>query len=150
VQFAYLFALVGLPEGMTYANYAREGFVQTLVVCGINLVLFGVFMQIGKGKALRWLLDALMGLTLVMLLSGAMRLNLYIGAFGFTWLRLLSGWFMVFLAVVVLLCVLKTVPRFRQLPVLGISMLVLLGWYVALGFLNPDGFIAWYNQVVLA
>ena len=41
IQIAVLFAgdVSALPEGMTYAEYAREGFFQLLLVSGINVVL---------------------------------------------------------------------------------------------------------------
>jgi len=147
VQFTYLFARVGLPEGMTYSEYAREGFAQTVVVCAINLLLFGIFLKISHGKKiLNGLLSSLLALTSIMLVSGAVRLNLYIDVFGLTWLRLLSAWFIVYLAMVIALCVAKLFKK--DLPVVGISALLLLIWYIALGYLNPEAFINWYMQIV--
>ena len=146
VQFTYLFAGAGLPEGMTYSEYAREGFAQTVAVCAINLLLFGVFLKISRGKVLlTGLLSGLLALTTIMLISGAVRLNLYIGAYGMTWLRLLSAWFVIYLAMIIILCAARLYKK--DLPVVGISALLLLIWYVALGYLNPDGFINWYNQI---
>ncbi|MCL2198455.1 MAG: DUF4173 domain-containing protein [Defluviitaleaceae bacterium] len=145
VQFTYLFARAGLPAGMTFAEYAREGFAQTVAVCAINLLIFGVFLWRGsRGRLLSVLLCTLLTLTGIMLFSGAIRLSLYIDAFGMTWLRLLSAWFIIYLAAVVILCGVRLVKR---LPVIGACALLLLVWYVALGFLNPDGFIFWYNVV---
>lgn len=148
VQFTYLFARAGLPEGMTYAEYAREGFAQTVLVCAINLLLFGIFMWKGQGKKiLSGLLSGLLALTLIMLISGAVRLNLYIDAFGMTWLRLLSAWFIIYLVIVIVLCVVRLFKK--EMPVVGLSAMVLLIWYIALGYLNPDGFIDWFNQMAL-
>lgn len=144
VQFTYLFARAGLPDGITYAEYAREGFAQTVLVCAINLLIFGIFQWKGQGrKILTALLGALLALTLIMLISGAVRLNLYIGAFGMTWLRLLSAWFIMYLGIVIALCAARMFKK--ELPVVGLSAMVLLIWYIALGYLNPDGFIEWYN-----
>ena len=147
VQFAYLFARAGLPYGMTYAEYAREGFAQTVVVCAINLLLFGIFTWKGQsGKLMNGLLGGLLTLTAIMLFSGGVRLNLYIDTFGMTWLRLLSAWFILYLAMVIVLCVVR---MFRKaVPVVGLSAMVLLTWYIALGYLNPDGFIGWFNYSV--
>ena len=41
IQIAVLFAgdVSALPEGMTYAEYAREGFFQLLLVSGINVAV---------------------------------------------------------------------------------------------------------------
>ncbi|MCL2577321.1 MAG: DUF4173 domain-containing protein [Defluviitaleaceae bacterium] len=144
VQFTYLFARAGLPQGVTFAEYAREGFAQTVTVCAINLLIFGVFLWRGKNeKLISILLGVLLALTGVMLVSGAIRLNLYIGVFGITWLRLLSAWFIIYLTAVLILCVLRLFRK--EMPVMGICALLLLIWYVALGYLNPDGFISWYN-----
>ncbi|MCL2420536.1 MAG: DUF4173 domain-containing protein [Defluviitaleaceae bacterium] len=145
IQFTYLFAGAGLPAGMTYSEYAREGFAQMVVVCTLNLIIFGVFMQFGAGKKLLTaLLSLLLALTGVMLISGAVRLNLYIGAYGMTWLRLLSAWFIIYLAAVIILCAVRLLFK-KRLPVVAICVLLLLIWYVVLGYLNPDGFIYWYN-----
>lgn len=144
VQFTYLFARAGLPGEMTYSEYAREGFAQMIVICGINLLIFGIFLQFGKRhKATSALLGALLALTVVMLVSSFVRLNLYIGTYGLTWLRLLSGWFILYLAVVLLLCGLRMVRP--AVPLIAICSLLLLGWYVVLGYANPDGLVAQYN-----
>ncbi|MDR0272881.1 MAG: DUF4173 domain-containing protein [Clostridiales bacterium] len=145
VQFTYLFARAGLPADMTYSEYARAGFAQTVTVCAINLLIFGVFLWRGKhGKILTSLLGSLLALTIIMLISGAVRLNLYIDAYGMTWLRLISAWFIIYLFAVIILCAFRLK---KQIPLAGICALLLLIWYVALGFLNPDGFVEWYNFI---
>ncbi|MCL2203988.1 MAG: DUF4173 domain-containing protein [Defluviitaleaceae bacterium] len=144
VMFTYLFAGAGLPGGMTYYEYARQGFAQTVAVCAINLLIYAVFLHYGKGgRALRGLLVGLLALTGVMLFSGFVRLGLYIDAFGMTWLRLISAWFIIYLAAVIFICLARIWKE--KLPAIALCALLLLGWYVALGYLNPDGFIAWYN-----
>jgi hypothetical protein len=79
-----------------------------------------------------------------MLFSGGVRLNLYVDAFGLTWLRLLSAWFIAYVAVVVMLAMFSVHTK-KKIPLLVTCGLVLLGWYVVLGFVNPQGFIDWYN-----
>ncbi|MCL2224584.1 MAG: DUF4173 domain-containing protein [Defluviitaleaceae bacterium] len=151
VQFTYLFARAGLPAGMTFAEYAREGFAQTVIVCAINLLIFGIFLWRGPESSSPYakfhlgLLVTLLALTGVMLVSGAVRLNLYIDAFGMTWLRLISAWFIIYLAAVIILCIVRIFKK--KMPVIGICVMLLLVWYVALGYLNPDGFINWFNVV---
>ena len=147
VQFSYLFAGTGLPGGMTYSEYAREGFSQTIAVCAINLLIFAVIGHFGeKSKVSTGLLLGLIVLTSVMLFSGFIRLGLYIDAYGMTWLRLLSAWFMIYLAVVVILCGLNV--KFKKMPLVAICVLILVGWYVVLGYINPDGFASWYNSTL--
>ena len=145
IQFTYLFAGAGLPGGMTYSAYAREGFAQTVAVCAINLMIFGVFLHFGvRNKFITGLLAGLLGLTCVMLLSGFVRLSLYIDVYGLTWRRLLSAWFITYLAAVVLLCAVRMLRK--ELPLIALCMILLLGWYVALGYSNPDTFIARHNR----
>jgi hypothetical protein len=144
VQFTYLFAGAGLPEGMTYSAYAREGFSQTVTVCAINLAIFGVFLRFGaKSRVLNVLLGVLLGLTAVMLYSGAIRLYLYIGAYGLIWLRLLPAWFIIYLAAVLILCAVRMAKE--RLPVFALCAVLLLGWFAALGYSNPDRLIDDYN-----
>lgn len=144
VQFTYLFAGAGLPGGMTYSEYAREGFAQMIVICAINLLIFGVFVQYGKRhRAVMILLYALLALTAVMLVSSFLRLALYIDTYGLTWLRLLSGWFILYLAVVLILCGVRVIKQ--TIPLIAVCAFLLLGWYVVLGFANPDAAIVRYN-----
>jgi len=144
VQFTYLFAGAGLPGGMTYSEYAREGFSQIILVCGINLALFGVFLRYGRNKrVVSILLAALLGLTAVMLFSGFVRLRLYISAYGLTWLRLISTWFILYLGAALLLCGVRMARE--KLPLVGICAILLLGWYGALGYANPEALITRYN-----
>ena len=94
--------------------------------------------------ALNVLLGALLGLTGIMLISGFVRLNLYIGAYGLTWLRLLSAWFIIYPAVVIVISTIRMVKV--KLPAIALCALLLLGWYVALGYSNPDALITSYNR----
>ena len=82
--------------GLTYAEYARSGFWQLLVVTGLTFVVVGTRLE-GRRRAhatrrlvLRFLLGALLCLTLVVLVSALHRLRLYEDAFGLTRLRLLA------------------------------------------------------------
>lgn len=145
VQFTYLFAGAGLPNAMTYSEYAREGFSQTVTVCAINLLLYGVFFQYSsKSKLISGLLAGLLGVTGVMLFSGFIRLKLYIDAYGLTWLRVISAWFVIYLAIVIIICGIR---MFREkLPAIALCALILLGWYVILGYSNPDALIRHYNH----
>jgi len=139
VQFTYLFARAGLPPTMpSFAEYAREGFGQAVAVCAINLIIFGIFLNSDK-KHLRAMLGVLLGLTVMMLVSGALRLNLYVDAYGLTWLRLLSAWFIVYLAAVIILCAVRMVRK--DIPAVAIAAMVLIGWFLVLGFVNPDWLI---------
>jgi hypothetical protein len=171
IQFTYLFAGAGLPGGLTYSEYAREGFAQTVAVCTINLCIFGMFLRFGAkkkeerhrpagsgnslpvpsvgrdmalDKTVKILLAGLLGLTGVMLFSGAVRLKLYIDAFGLTWLRLLSAWFIIWLAAVIVICAVRMVKK--GLPAVFLCAVSLLIWFTVLGYANPNALAERYNR----
>ncbi|MFB4294471.1 DUF4153 domain-containing protein [Nonomuraea sp. ATR24] len=96
VQITALFggdAWVLETAGLTYAEYARQGFFQLVVasVAVLGIVAFAVgTVRAERGE--RWLLSAplglLCGLTLVILVSALHRMELYTDAYGLSRLRL--------------------------------------------------------------
>ncbi|GAA1448065.1 hypothetical protein GCM10009602_38580 [Nocardiopsis tropica] len=80
--------------GVTYAEYARQGFFQLVVVSLLVLCVIAVAVYVlpSRPAATRTLRNALLGLlcvlTLVILASAMMRLQLYIDTFGLTRLRI--------------------------------------------------------------
>jgi Domain of unknown function (DUF4173) len=127
--------------GLTYAQYAREGFAQLLVVAALTLAVTAL----AGAVAPRALTAALLALTLVVVASALHRLDLYQQAFGFTRLRLSAdaiGLWLGALIVVVLVAGASAGARPR-LPraAVAVSALVLAA-FVAI---NPDGYIAARN-----
>ena len=164
VQFTFLFAGAGLPDGLTYAEYARSGFFQLLFVAAVNLATFGLVltyvrnggeandtngthnMPANHGTQRRALIVMLIGLiaaTAVLLASAATRLGLYIGAYGLTWLRFTAMAFIALLAVVLVLCLVKM--RFTRIPLLTVCCILFVLWYIALGYADPAALIQRYN-----
>ncbi|MGN9783787.1 DUF4153 domain-containing protein [Nonomuraea sp. ZG12] len=96
VQLTVLFggdALVLKTAGLTYAEYARQGFFQLVAVSVIVLGIVAVAASVLKTERReRWLLSGLLGvlcgLTLVVLFSALHRLGLYTDAYGLSRLRL--------------------------------------------------------------
>jgi hypothetical protein len=97
VQLAVLFggdAYVRETAGLTYAQYARSGFAQLVVIAVLTLGVVASALRWARTDQrrdralLRALLAALCVLTLVVLASALHRLGLYEQAFGFTRLRL--------------------------------------------------------------
>ncbi len=139
-QFTYLTGLRGLPAGLTYSEYAVSGFSELLRVTAINLCVFGLGITLVKPHpALRPLLWGLLGATILLLLSAALRLGMYIAAYGLTWLRILSLWFMVYLGIVCCLCAWRLLGR---AGLLRLCALALVGWYVVLNLVNVEAIIA--------
>lgn len=136
--------------GLTYAEYAHQGFGQLTVATALTLlVVWAAARKAPRASAadrawLRGSLGLLCVLTLVVLASAANRMNLYQEAYGFTRLRVLvdafDGWLaLVFLAVLVSGVALRGawLPRFALLS----GAVVLLG----VAALNPDAWIAEQN-----
>ncbi|HWM09821.1 MAG TPA: DUF4173 domain-containing protein [Solirubrobacteraceae bacterium] len=75
--------------GLTYAEYAREGFAQLLAAAALTLAVIAAAVRWTAPSRLRTvLLVALCVLTLAVLASALTRLDLYMDAYGFTRLRL--------------------------------------------------------------
>ncbi|WP_043627121.1 DUF4153 domain-containing protein [Nonomuraea candida] len=96
VQITVLFGgdrLVLRTAGLTYAEYARQGFFQLVVVSvfvlGVVAVAAGLLRVERRERwALAVLLGLLCGLTMVVLVSALHRINLYTDAYGLSRLRL--------------------------------------------------------------
>lgn len=134
-------------DGLTYADHARGGFWQLLVVTGLTLlVLAGAARWAPRdGRAdrtlIRVVLGALAGLTLVVVISALYRMNVYADTYGLTRLRLLVAACEIWLGVVFLLVLVAGI-RLRAAwlarTVVGAGVVALLG----LVAINPDGLIA--------
>lgn len=145
VQFTFLFAGEGLPGGLTYAEYARSGFFQLLFVAATNLAAFGFVLTYAKRtRVITAMLVGLVAATGVMLSSAAMRLGLYVGAYGLTWLRFASLAFIGLLAAMLALCLVRM--RVERLPLATACFALFVVWYVALGYCDPTSIIERYNM----
>ena len=133
-----------LPEGYTYAMYAREGFFQLLVVSVLNLVIVLCALAYFKeSKVLKGILTIMSLCTFVMIASSAMRMILYIQSYYMTFLRLFVLWALVVLFV---LFVGVIVSIFREkFKLFGYSVAVVSVMYLALSFSHPDLIIARVN-----
>jgi Domain of unknown function (DUF4173) len=153
VQFVVLFGgrdHVLETAGLTYAEYARQGFAQLVLAAVLVLAVIAAAVRLsrtetkGQRLALHSLLAALAILTLVILASAAHRLDLYVDAFGATRARLqaISGCTVIAGVLIVSVVALFTPDR-RWLThaIAGVVALVALG----LTAINPDGLIAQRN-----
>ena len=145
IQILYLF--VGgmqLPDGYTYAEYAREGFFQLLFVSLLNLVLVLIGMSYFRSsKVLKIVLTVMSLCTFIMIASSAMRMIIYIQYYYLTFLRIFVLWslavlFLIFAGVIAAI-IRESFPLFRY------SMIVVTVFYLALSFAHPDYWIARIN-----
>ncbi len=141
VQFVYLFGGAGLPEGLTYAQYAHEGFGQLIWVAAINFGLFAVCLcQVQDTKRMRYLLCGLLAATGVIVASAFTRIFMYICAYGFTLKRVMVVWLLAYLAAVLVACGMRLWKR--KIPLLRLCVNGLALWYVVLNIVDLGG---WYT-----
>lgn len=152
VQFRYLFgAWEGmLPEGKTYAEYARSGFLELIMVTGINfIILMLALLRSGKGglllqRVINGLLYILVGCSTVMLYSAYTRLALYEETYGYTYIRFLVHAFMIFLGLLLIIAALRItlawIPLAKCYIVLGLLS------YVLMNYIGMDTIIAHKNM----
>jgi Domain of unknown function (DUF4173) len=134
--------------GLTYSEYARQGFWQLIAAAALTLVVVEGALRVAvvRTRTERVLLHALVGflcvLTLVVVASAIRRLHLYEDAFGLTRARLAAETFSLAVgALFVLVLVAGLVPavraRFAAIAVAGAALGLL-----AFSFSNPDGRVA--------
>lgn len=149
IQFTYLYGGMGLPEGMTYADYARRGFFELVFAALLNLaVILGTSAAVnqegGRPHDLLKLCNTLLTvLTVNLLISAFYRMHLYEAAYGFTQLRLFVQFFMG--SVAVTLGGLGVWIWKRRLPLLKVALGAAVTFYVVLNFINVDLVIAQNN-----
>ena len=145
IQILYLFTNnMSLPDDMTYAEYARQGFFQLMFVSVLNVILVLICHAIfSKSTVLNIVLTIMSACTYVMIASAVYRMMLYVQQYHLTFLRVLVLWFLAMLVVlmagVVLLIFNRAFPLFRFCLV-AISV-----FYLGFAWIKPDYVIARYN-----
>lgn len=139
-----------LPDGMTYAEYARSGFFELCAVAVINMAVIIILATFTKkkesGKAalpLRIYSVVMSCFTLLLIAVAMSKMIMYIDAYGLSRLRLFTSWFMILLAFAFVFVIVKQVfGKFNYFGTLAAVFAVLFG---ALCFCDVDGRIAEYN-----
>ncbi|RED57083.1 DUF4153 domain-containing protein [Cohnella phaseoli] len=147
IQFSYLFGAWDgmLPDGTTYAEYARRGFGELVAVSAINFALLIVsltFSGTRKG-VLNFLLYVLVGCSGVMLYSAYIRLAMYEEVYGYTYIRFLVHAFMIYLAFLLLIAALRI--RTTLVPMAKCFIILSLAAYTLLNYVGMDRLIAENN-----
>ena len=150
LQGKYLFSAFWntLPEGFTFAEYARSGFFELCRIAGINLSVLALANTFaGKPRTsstlLRGLNCALSVLSLLLLGTAASKMALYIAAYGLTTKRVLTSVFLLWLALVfVALLVWQT----RKIPLVRVCTLAGVILFCALCVVPVTSCIQQYNM----
>lgn len=112
VQLAVLFGgydKVLEETGLTYAEYARQGFWQLLIATLLTLVVIALALRraprgrMRDATLVRVVLGTLCAMTLIVVLSALRRMDLYVDAYGLTRLRLTVAGVELWLGLVILL-----------------------------------------------
>ena len=153
VQFRYLFGgseLVEVMAGLTYAEYAREGFFQLVIATALALpwILAADWLLGHEDPRARTVFTVLGGLQLLLLLaivaSALQRMRYYLEAYGLTELRFFATTFLIWLAVVMLWLPI-TVLRGRREPFVFGTLVTAFALIGVLQIANPDAVIARTN-----
>ena len=105
-----------LYPGMTYAQYARSGFFELCQVCAVNLALLtSAFLLSKKDREKEIEKPALLLclLSLALLSTATAKMIMYISAYGLTEKRIISTVFLIWLAVVFVMCIIRLKKRFN-------------------------------------
>lgn len=87
IQIKSLF-LHSVASNINYAQYARSGFFELMIISVINLVIILLAKQSEKNKYTKSMSIVMVFLTLIIIVSSFYRMNLYEQAYGYTLLRL--------------------------------------------------------------
>lgn len=138
-----------LPQGFSYAQYAREGFFELCTVSIINLVILvavSLFMKRKENKQsvlLKILSVVFSVFTLVLISTALAKMAMYIDCYGLTPKRVYATWWMVVLSLVFILVILK--QFISKLKIIALSLFVLVIMFAALSLSGVDSYIAKYN-----
>jgi hypothetical protein len=151
IQFTYLFGGESfmLPSSYTYAEYARRGFFELVVVAVINFILILItvsFIRRENSKvhiANKVLMSFMVCFTFVMLASAFYRMLVYEEAYGFTYLRIFVQAFMVLLFFLFIINIVFI--WYTRLPIIKAYFIAALAVYIALNFASVDVIITRNN-----
>lgn len=139
-----LFTDVNLPEGYTYAEYAREGFFQLFFLAVINMIIVLVCAsKFEYSKILKTILYLLCLCTYIMIFSSTYKMILYIKVYNLTFLRLMVLW-----ALAVIFVIMAAVIRYvysNDFSLFKFMTVVVTSFYIIIAFAKPDYVIAKYN-----
>jgi hypothetical protein len=135
--------------GYTYAEYARRGFYELLAVSVMTMALvigLDVWTRRKRDREyqFRSLSITMIALSIVILVAALRRLNLYEDAYGFTRIRVMSGVFMGWLAILFFALIRDIIWR-RQRFFWIACVVTAMGFVLTLNAINMDGFIASRN-----
>lgn len=151
-QYAYFTGAFSsiLPENLTYAEYARQGFFELCAVVAINLLMVLLTELLCKKNerghfsgGIKAVISLLSFSSFALVAIFVAKMVMYTDNYGFTHKRILTLWFTAVLALIVAIALVKVfVPRFRFY---GAAVTAFVLMFALLSFVNVNGIIAKYN-----
>lgn len=139
-----------LPIEYTYAEYAREGFFQLLWVTLINISIIIYFIYytniLKNNKIIKILLSILIIFSIILIFNSYYRMFLYIGAYGFTVLRLQVILFLAMELIIFSLLINKIINNIKYNESLIFTIIVLTTYIFNL-YLCSESFINIINKI---
>lgn len=148
IQVSYLYLNKKLPAGVTFSDYARNGFFQLVFLVVLNLIMIlsiklkTIVNSSKTNSILNIGYSIITVLTINMGVAAIYKMNLYIGEFGYTRLRVLVQAFTVFLCISLLFLLIFIWKEKTLFKPVAITAMVI---YLALNYCNIDNFIAKEN-----
>lgn len=138
-----------LPENYTAAEFARSGFFQMAVIVFINFVILGCTAisvkrnDLKMPKSTKSVLLFISAFTIFYISTAIFKMMKYISIYGLTRLRVLTTIFMLMLAIIFIIIILKLlIERFKYVkPIIVVCTLTLL----SISMVNINTIIAVYN-----
>lgn len=146
IQILFLFLRLdsGLPDGVTYSQYAHQGFWRLLFVSIINFITVLICVKIFEAnRVLEILLTVISVCTCIMILSASYRMVLYVNEYDLSFLRVLVLWFLLVL-MIIFFGVIYSVFR-KDFMLFRYITAVVSVCYILFSFSHPDALIARYN-----
>lgn len=146
IQIIYLFAggVYRLPENFTYAEYARKGFFELLVVSIINFIMIIICVKkFYTSKILNIILTIISICNFILILSSFYRMTLYIKAYDLSFLRVLVIWFLCLLTILMIATMIYIYVH--KFPFFKFVVSVVSIAYIIFAFSKPDYIVASYN-----
>ena len=156
LQIRYLFIHTGLPNDITYAEYARQGYGQLLFATiltsvVIKWVISSVTFEKQKAlKNIQILATILIVLNNIVLLSAWKRLHLYDSAYGLTWARFIALLGILCIALGSIALTLWVWERFSSKSLYAACWYVIVVVLTMAAIANPESIIAKKNIVELS
>lgn len=138
-----------LPNGFTYARYAREGFGSLVFLTALNLAIIMVTQRFTRGTGgqksplLKGYTVIFSLSTLVLVGSAFSKLFMYIGEYGLTRLRVFSAWAIALISIIFILIIVR--QFWKKLPLMRFAVAVGVVMFGLLAFSRMDYQIARYN-----